>query len=362
MDNRAQIIRQTVANYLENVLPEPELLGLGTGIRGKVRTSYTINTKKYGEVLAMITSDRVSAFDVILDRAIPFKGVVLNAIAEHSFHQLENIVDTAILFSPHPRIVIQRKLQNVGIECVMRGYLWGSMANEYEAGKREKSGNFLQEELLRYQQLPKPLFTPTTKAEKGHDEDIVFPEMVRILHTRLNLNGNNCLEYAQKIQKICQKLYHSGAEKAKEKGLLLLDTKYEFGIYPNDPDQKLFLIDEVHTPDSSRYVEQTEWQTKFPQIQAEMQIGKYSTVTALLQQRPELKIKEWSKQVVRDVLLEQGYDGRSGNPPSLTDTQIIETAARYIEIYEQLTRKEFDFAYFSQPFNEETIVKYLKNI
>ena len=361
MNNRAQIIRTQVANHLENILTNPQLPKLGNVQEGKVRNSYSIPTSK-GNLRIMIASDRVSAFDVILNRAIPFKGVVLNAIANHSFVQLQNYIEIANLHSPHPRITIQQEITNIGVECVMRGYIWGSLANEYEQGKREKCGHMLPNDLLRYQQLAKPLFTPTTKAEHGHDQDITLKEMARVMHDKLNGNGHNWYDYAQSIQNTAQDLYHRGAHNAQKTGLILLDTKYEFGINKNDPDQKIVLIDEVHTPDSSRYVEQREWENKFPQIEAQMQTGKYSNVTALLKDQPQLKIKEWSKQLVRDVLIEQGYDGTSGKPPTLTDQQVIETSARYIEVYERLTGKEFDFEYFSQPFNETEITEYIKKL
>lgn len=361
MENRAQLIRRTVANHLENILIDPPILDLGQVKKGKVRNSYNFETSK-GNLRVMIASDRVSAFDVILNRAIPFKGVVLNAIAEYSFAQLREYIELAALPSPHPRVMIQKEVTNIGVECVMRGYMWGSIANEYELGKREKCGHSLPENFLRYQQLPELLFTPTTKAEHGHDQDITLKEMTQVLHDKLNGNGHNWLDYTQRIQKTSGDLYQHGADEAKKKGLLLLDTKYEFGIDMKNQNQKLFLIDEIHTPDSSRYVEQTEWQEKFPQIQAQMQTGKYQNVTHLLQHHPQLKIKEWSKQVVRDVLVEQGYNGTSGKPPSLTDQQVIETAARYIEVYERLTGTEFDFQYFSQPFNEKMIVDYIRSV
>ncbi len=361
MDNRPQIIRKTVEKHLENILTNPQIPQLGEMKKGKVRNSYRYETSK-GNLRIMLASDRVSAFDVILDRAIPFKGVVLNAIAEYSFAQLKPYIEIASLPSPHPRITIQKEVQNIGIECVMRGYLWGSIANEYEQGKREKCGNLLDENMLRYQQLPHPLFTPTTKAEQGHDLDITLKEMATVVQQNLDGNGSDWKEYIEGIQKTCEDIYRHGTHHAQQRGLLLLDTKYEFGIDPHDQDRKIVLIDEVHTPDSSRYVEKTEWETKFPKIQQEMQTGKYQHVTHLLHHHPTLKIKEWSKQVVRDVLLEQGYTETSGTPPSLTDAQVIETAARYIEVYERLTGKEFDFDYFSQPFNEKLIVEYLKSI
>ncbi len=361
MEPRAEYIRQEITNHLENALTNLLLPKLGKVKEGKVRNSYSIPTAK-GNLRIMIASDRVSAFDVILNRAIPFKGVVLNAIANHSFTQLQDYIEIDALPSPHPRITIQKEVTNIGVECVMRGYIWGSLANEYEQGARQKCGHNLPTNLIRYQQLEAPLFTPTTKAEHGHDQDITLKEMARVMHDKLNENGHNWFDYAQSIQKTSEDLYQRGANNAKEKGLLLLDTKYEFGIHLNDPDRKIVLIDEVHTPDSSRYVEQSEWQTKFPQIQTEMQTRKYATVTDLLKQHPELKIKEWSKQVVRDVLVEQGYNGTSGKPPTLTNQQVIETSARYIEVYERLTGKEFDFKHFSQPFNETEIVKYIQNL
>ncbi len=356
---RAEFIRTKVGEYLDCVLPNPEIPGLGEMARGKVRNSYSVQTS-LGPVRVMVTSDRVSAFDVVLDRAIPFKGVVLNAIAQHSFDEIKDLVDVAALPSLDMRVMIQREVENIGVECVVRGYMWGSLAKEYEEGRREKCGNRLENGLLRYQRLMGPLFTPTTKAMQGHDEDITLEDMADMLRTKNDHRGS--LSFTRSvtngINDTSIRLYQRGQMRAEERGLFLLDTKYEWG-YING---KMVVIDEVHTPDSSRYVEMREWEEKFPVIMEEMKRGEYATVTELLKVKPELKIKEMSKQVVRDVLLEQGFDGQSCKVPRLTDGQVIETSARYIELYEKLIGREFEFERYAQPFDAGNVREYVMGL
>ncbi|MBI2661869.1 phosphoribosylaminoimidazolesuccinocarboxamide synthase [Candidatus Woesearchaeota archaeon] len=361
MTTPSPVIRQKVAAHLDDVVLNPSISSLGISGHGKVREKYLVSTKEYDQIVVMIASDRVSAFDVILDRAIPFKGIVLNAITEHSFQEVSDLVDIALLPSPHPRIVIQRALQNIGIECVMRGYIWGNLAKEYEHGSRVKCGVELPNGLLHYQRLDSPLFTPTTKAEQGHDQDLDIKQLPEYFQSHFASKKINFPEddFSSQVKELCSLLYQRGAVISEQKGLFLLDTKYELGV---DQHGKLYLIDEVHTPDSSRYVAKSEWQTKMPQIEEKIQSGQHNTVSELLNVYPELKMRELSKQVVRDVLLENGYDDKKGIIPSLTDVQIIETSARYIELYEQLLGKDFDFTTFSQPFQEELILDYVKNL
>jgi len=349
------------AAHLDNVVVNPTIPQLGISNSGKVRENYRVPTKEYGSIIVMIASDRVSAFDYILNRTIPFKGVVLNAIAEHSFQEVSDLVDIAIVPSPDPHVVIQRSLQNIGVECVIRGYLWGSLAKEYEHGARTKCGLELPNGLLRYQRLDSPLFTPTTKAEQGHDQDLDIKQLPEYFQSHFASKEINFPkdDFSSQVKGLCSLLYQRGAVISEQKGLFLLDTKYELGV---DEHGKLYLIDEVHTPDSSRYVAKDEWQTKMPQIKEQMQFGKHNTVSELLTLYPDLKMRELSKQVVRDVLLENGFDDKKGIIPSLTDDQIIETSARYIELYEQLLGKDFDFAKFSQPFLEEHILDYVRNL
>lgn len=280
----------------------------------------------------MTASDRVSCFDHILNNLIPFKGAILNKFNEWAMSNTTDIVPNAMIQSPDPNVIIQRKLSNVGFECVVRGYVWGSLAADYEKGLREKCGISLPEELLRYQKLNEPLFTPSTKADQGHDEDVSLEQMEEKMG-----------ELASKIKNISITLFRRAEELAAARGLLFLDTKYEFGINSNDIyAREPYLIDESNTPDSSRYCSEDEYNTKMPQIVEAMKSGEYKNVNELLKKRPELKIKEESKQFVRDVLIEGGYI--EGKPlPTLTDEQVIETSWRYINTYEKVTGMEFDF-------------------
>jgi phosphoribosylaminoimidazole-succinocarboxamide synthase len=339
---RGEYIRKRVSENLHCATKEAEIPGLGGGRRGKVRHVYSAADADGESILIMSTSDRVSAFDIILDRAIPYKGAVLNALAQWSFDQTRDIVPNALIRTPSSHIMIQRELPNTGFECVVRGYVWGSLAIDYERGMREKCGLALGEKLLRYQKLEPPLFTPTTKAKTGHDRDVTLGEMAKSLQENLTAQGIDVPGdvLAQQLRDVCFRLYHRGDELARRVGLSLVDTKYEFGI---DAPRKVSLIDEIHTPDSSRYIELADWQKKWPLIKEKMQAGHWATVSELLRDHPDLKVKELSKQLVRDVLMERGYDPNTGEIPSLQDEDVVETSARYIELYERLTGQEFDF-------------------
>jgi formyltetrahydrofolate-dependent phosphoribosylglycinamide formyltransferase/phosphoribosylaminoimidazole-succinocarboxamide synthase len=319
-----EIIKKNLGNTLDSgYVPE-----LGEHRKGKVRDVH-FKSNKIGEPIIMLASDRVSSFDFILSKRVPFKGRVLNLLNSWAMVQTKDLVKNASMESPHPNVLVQRQYKNIMIECVVRGYVWGSLAGEYEAGSRECCGVKLPSGLLRYQKLDKPIFTPTTKATE-HDAPLTFEQAEKMLGKEL----------ATKVREASIKLYERGSELASKAGLLFLDTKYEFGT---DESGELYLIDEANTPDSSRYCSIEEYK-KFESIKKEMMAGRYADVTQLLKDKPELKIKELSKQFIRDVLVEKGFGyGSSGEPPKLTDEDVTEVAYRYLRLYEQLTGRDFPF-------------------
>jgi len=222
-------------------------------------------------------------------------------------------------------------MKNLNVEFIIRGYLWGSMAASYEKGERSFCGLPVPDGLLRYQKFDTPLYTPTTKAEVGHDENMTSEEVEKLLGPKL----------AAEARDIAMKLYQRGVEIYKKKGLILIDTKYEFGT---DENGKLFLIDEVNTPDSSRLIDTVEWEAKYPKVAEEMKKGQYKDVSALLKAQPALKMKEFSKQYVRDALLATGFDASTAKEaPKLTEDQVVECAYRYISIFERVTGDKFPF-------------------
>ncbi len=317
-----------IAEHLRNTLDSGYLPELGRHRKGKVRDIH-LAKEAVGEPIIMVASDRVSAFDHVLDRRIPFKGMILNLFNEWAFRKSEDIVANASVASPHPNVVVQRYCRNLMIECVVRGHLWGSLAGQYERGERSLYGLTLPDGLLRYQELEEPLFTPTTKGEE-HDEPMTYAQVEELLGE----------EKAAKVKEVSIRLFRRARELAKERGLLFIDTKYEFG---EDEKGELLLIDEANTPDSSRYCTVEEY-AKFARIEKEMKSGSWEDVGALLKERPELKIKELSKQFVRDVLIEKGFSyGSTGEIPSLTDEDVIEVSWRYIRLYETLTGETFAF-------------------
>lgn len=326
MEGYKGIIKQNLNNVLKlGYVPE-----LGEHRAGKVRENH-FTSKNIGSPIIMIASDRISCFDHVLSRQIPFKGMVLNLFAQWAFENTKDIIDNALLKSPHDNVIIQKRLNKIPYEFVVRGYVWGSMAADYEAGKREFCGINLSDNLLRYQKLDSPLFTPATKAEDGeHDINVSFEYMAKDLG----------IELATKLRDAAVKLFKRGAELAAARGFIFVDTKYEFGL---DEDNKIYLIDEANTPDSSRYCSVSEYD-KFKKIKEEMKRGNYKDVTELTAKKPELKIKELSKQFVRDVLVEKGFSyGASGEPPRLDDEDVIEASYRYINLYEKLTGNKFKF-------------------
>jgi len=321
-----QAAKAKIREYLDLTLPECYIPELGEQKQGKVRSIYFS-----GKNVVMVTNDRVSAFDYILPNLIPFKGQVLNMISEWAFGQTKDIVPNALVENVDENVVVQKKMKNLNVELIVRGYLWGSMAAAYEKGDREFCGLKVPDGLIRFQKFDPPLFTPTTKAEVGHDENMTMEEVEKLVGKDL----------ANRAKDIAMKLYQRGSELMRKRGLILIDTKYEFGV---DEKGVLHVIDEVNTPDSSRMCTVEEWETKYPKIAAEMKTGKFKNVTELMKAKPELKLKEFSKQYVRDALLEMGFDPtKDKSAPKLSDDQVVECAYRYIRIYEQITGNVFQF-------------------
>ena len=275
--------------------------------KGKVRDVYTIEN----ELLVMIATDRLSAFDVVLPKGIPYKGQILNQIASEFLQKTQDIVPNWLIATPDPNVSVGIRCEPFKVEMVIRGYLAGHAAREYKAGKRELCGVPLPEGLRENDPLPNPIITPTSKADNGaHDEDISKEEI-------LKRNIVSKEDYAI-LEKYTYALFERGTQIAKERGLILVDTKYEFG---KTKDGEIILIDEVHTPDSSRYF--------------------YADGYAERQEKGEEQ-KQLSKEFVRQWLISKGFQGNAGQQiPEMTPEYIASVSERYIELYEHLLGKEF---------------------
>lgn len=275
--------------------------------KGKVRDVYTIEN----ELLVMIATDRLSAFDVVLPKGIPYKGQILNQIASEFLQKTQDIVPNWLIATPDPNVSVGIRCEPFKVEMVIRGYLAGHAAREYKAGKRELCGVPLPEGLRENDPLPNPIITPTSKADNGaHDEDISKEEI-------LKRNIVSKEDYAI-LEKYTYALFQRGTQIAKERGLILVDTKYEFG---KTKDGEIILIDEVHTPDSSRYF--------------------YADGYAERQEKGEEQ-KQLSKEFVRQWLISKGFQGKAGQQiPEMTPEYIASVSERYIELYEHLLGKEF---------------------
>ena len=280
-------------------------LGQTKVYKGKVRDVYTIADK----YLVMVASDRISAFDVILPEGIPYKGQVLNQIAAKFLKATEDIVPNWLISSPDPVVSIGRMCQPFKVEMVIRGYLAGHAARTYSSGLRTLCGVTLAEGLKESDKLPTPIITPTTKADAGHDEDISREEI-------LAKGIVSEVHYVQ-MENYTRALYQRGAEIAAKQGLLLVDTKYEFGLYNG----KVYLMDEIHTPDSSRYFYKEGYEER--QAKGEEQ-------------------KQLSKEFVRKWLIENGFQGKDGQTvPHMSPEWINEISERYIELYEKVAGENF---------------------
>jgi phosphoribosylaminoimidazole-succinocarboxamide synthase len=273
--------------------------------KGKVRDVYTIA----GKYLAMVVTDRISAFDVVLPEPIPFKGQVLNQIAAKFLRATADIVPNWVISVPDPSVTIGRICEPFKVEMVIRGYLAGHAAREYALGKRQVCGVSLPEGLKENDKLPKPIITPTTKAAVGHDEDISREEI-------LKQGIVSEADYVQ-LENYTRQLFKRGTEIAAAQGLILVDTKYEFGKVGD----QIYLIDEIHTPDSSRYFYSDGYEQR--QASGEAQ-------------------KQLSKEFVRKWLIENGFQGKDGQKvPEMTEDIIQSISNRYIELYEQITGEKF---------------------
>ncbi|WP_207426188.1 phosphoribosylaminoimidazolesuccinocarboxamide synthase [Pedobacter sp. SYSU D00535] len=273
--------------------------------KGKVRDVYNISDK----FLVMVVSDRISAFDVVLPEAIPYKGQVLNQIAAKFLNATQDIVPNWIIDVPDPSVTIGKICEPFKVEMVIRGYLAGHAWREYQAGRRQVCGVQLPEGLKENDKLPKPIITPTTKAAVGHDEDISREEI-------LSRGIVSEADYVE-LEKYTRELFLRGTEMAAERGLILVDTKYEFG----KADGKIYLIDEIHTPDSSRYF----YKEGYQELQAKGE--------------PQ---RQLSKEFVRKWLIENGFQGKEGQSVPPMSTELVNSISeRYIELYEHITGEAF---------------------
>ncbi|GLB52444.1 phosphoribosylaminoimidazole-succinocarboxamide synthase [Neptunitalea chrysea] len=275
--------------------------------KGKVREVYNIND----EILVMIATDRLSAFDVVMPKGIPFKGQILNQIATKFMEQTQDIVPNWLLATPDPNVAVGHLCEPFKVEMVIRGYLSGHAAREYKAGKRLLCGVAMAEGMKENDKFPEPIITPSTKADNGeHDEDISREDILA--------NGIVSEEDYIQLEKYTRALFQRGTEIAAERGLILVDTKYEFG---KTKDGKIVLIDEIHTPDSSRYF----YAEGYEELQAK--------------EEPQ---KQLSKEFVRQWLISNGFQGKEGQQiPEMTDEYIETVSARYIELYENIMAEKF---------------------
>ena len=296
---------EQIRSQLNRSLQVTEFPQLGTRYQGKVRDTYTQEDQ-----LILITTDRISAFDFVLRQTIPFKGQVLNQLAAYFFEATQDIVPNHIVAVPDANVTVARKLDPSPLEFIVRGYLVGHAWRTYRTGARVLCGKTLPEGLRQNERLPKPIMTPTTKAHEGHDEDISREEA--IAQGLMDANTFDSLEA------IALSLFERGTAMAAAQGLILVDTKYEFGC---TADGQYLLIDEVHTPDSSRYFYKEPYEELFRQGKPQRQL---------------------SKEFVREWLMDQGFAGKEGQTlPDLSDEFRMEVSARYIELFEKVSGRSF---------------------
>jgi phosphoribosylaminoimidazole-succinocarboxamide synthase len=275
---------------------------------GKVRDVYFIDNK----YLVMVASDRISAFDVILPEGIPYKGQVLNQIAALFLDETKDIVPNWKIATPDPMVTVGHLCKPFPVEMIIRGYLTGSSWRTYKSGQRSICGVAIPDGMKEHQRFEKPIITPTTKADEGHDEDISREEIIR--------QGLISEEDYKQIEEITYKLFQRGSEIAAKHGLILVDTKYEFGKIGD----QIYLMDEIHTPDSSRYFIADEYEECFEK---------------------GLPVKQLSKEFVREWLMANGFQGQEGQQvPEMTPEIVGSISERYIELYEKVTGKKFEKA------------------
>lgn len=275
---------------------------------GKVRDVYFIDNK----YLVMVASDRISAFDVILPEGIPYKGQVLNQIASLFLDETSDIVPNWKIACPDPMVTVGRLCKPFPVEMIIRGYLTGSSWRTYKSGQRSICGVAIPDGMKEHQRFEKPIITPTTKADEGHDEDISREEIIR--------QGLISEDDYRQIEEITYKLFQRGSEIAAKHGLILVDTKYEFGKIGD----QIYLMDEIHTPDSSRYFIADQYEECFEK---------------------GLPVKQLSKEFVREWLMANGFQGQEGQQvPEMTPEIVNSISERYIELYEKVTGKKFEKA------------------
>ncbi len=273
--------------------------------KGKVRDVYTLSNG----LLVMVATDRISAFDVVLPKGIPNKGQVLNQIASHFLSATSNIVPNWVIASPDPMVTIGKKCEPFKVEMVIRGYLAGHAWREYAEGKRILCGVQLPDGLKENDPFPEPIITPSTKAEIGHDEDISEQAIIE--------SGLVDAHTYQQIKRYTQQVYRAGVEMAAKRGLILVDTKYEFGTHAG----KILLMDEIHTPDSSRYFIKDGYEER--------------------QKRGEPQ-RQLSKEFVRQWLIQNNFQGKQGQVvPEMSEDWVVEISNRYIELFEKITGSDF---------------------
>ena len=294
---------------------------------GKVRDVYNIND----ELLVMVASDRISAFDVILPEGIPYKGQVLNQIAAKFLDATADIVPNWKMATPDPMVTVGVRCEPFKVEMVVRGYLTGHAWREYKEGKRTICGEPMPEGMRENEKFPQPIITPTTKADEGHDEDISKAEIIE--------RGIVSREDYEQLEKYTLALYQRGCEIAAEKGLILVDTKYEFG----KKDGKIILIDEIHTPDSSRYFYAEGYEERLAKGEDQRQL---------------------SKEFVRQWLIANGFQGKEGQTvPEMTPEYCDSVTDRYVELYENIVGEKFVKAEVADIAAriERNVTEYLKN-
>ena len=298
--------RSVIRGHLDHCITETSLGGLGERYSGKVRDTYRTPDGDY----VLIATDRISAFDHILPRPIPFKGQVLNGVSAHFFDATRDIVPNHVLSTPDPNVTVALHCLVVPIEFVVRGYLAGHAWRVYREGGRELCGQTLPEGLRQNSQLPTPILTPATKAVSGHDVDISQAEIIR--------RGILDRSTLDELEAVALRLFERGSEIAAAQGLILVDTKYEFG---RDAHGTLRLVDEVHTPDSSRYF--------------------YADTYASLLAADEPQ-RQLSKEFVREWLMANGFQGRQGDRmPEMPDDFRCEISERYVELFQAVTGQPF---------------------
>jgi phosphoribosylaminoimidazole-succinocarboxamide synthase len=296
----------TTREALDHCITHTHVPELPAPYKGKVREVYPLGNERLG----IVVTDRISAFDYIMKQAIPFKGQILNQLAAFSFEKVKDIVATHVIDIPHPNVAIAKKCETIPIEVVVRGYLTGHAWRVYKSGERTLCGVEMPDGLKEHDKFPAPILTPATKAQEGHDEDISEEEILSRKIVAPDLWNE--------IKEAAFRLFERGTKVAAEQGLILVDTKYEFGLYNGE----LTLIDEVHTTDSSRYFYKDGYEER-------QEIGEGQ--------------KQLSKEFLREWLMEHNFQGLDGQTlPDLPDDFRMEVYNRYAELFEMLTGNKFE--------------------